>query len=74
LINLWVLIRAKEDARSAHLEPSVGIPEEVDAAEKDEHDYVPHFQRVSVSGEDTSGVRLEGFHFLKKKSNLLKCL
>lgn len=22
----------------------------------DEHDFVPHFQRVSISGEDTSGV------------------
>lgn len=25
----------------------------------DEHDFVPHFQRVSISGEDTSGVPLE---------------
>lgn len=25
----------------------------------DEHDYVPHFQRVSISGEDTSGVSLQ---------------
>lgn len=23
-----------------------------------EHDYVPHYQRVAVSGEDTSGVSL----------------
>lgn len=22
----------------------------------DEHDFVPHFQRVNISGEDTSGV------------------
>jgi len=22
----------------------------------EEHDFVPHFQRVSISGEDTSGV------------------
>lgn len=25
----------------------------------DEHDFVPHFQRVAISGEDTSGVPLE---------------
>lgn len=25
----------------------------------DEHEFVPHFQRVSISGEDTSGVPLE---------------
>ncbi|XP_018917140.1 AMP deaminase 2 isoform X3 [Bemisia tabaci] len=25
----------------------------------DEHDFVPHFQRVNISGEDTSGVPLE---------------
>lgn len=25
----------------------------------DDHDFVPHFQRVSISGEDTSGVPLE---------------
>lgn len=25
----------------------------------DDHDIVPHFQRVSVSGEDTSGVPIE---------------
>lgn len=23
------------------------------------HDFVPHFQRVSISGEDTSGVRFQ---------------
>lgn len=47
-----------EDRRS-HYEPSIpGVAAtgaEVD--ELDEHDlYVPHFQRVSISGEDTSGV------------------
>lgn len=26
-----------------------------DAISIDEHDFVPHFQRVSISGEDTSG-------------------
>ncbi|CAH1185716.1 unnamed protein product [Phyllotreta striolata] len=46
-----------EDKRS-HYEPSIKGAEEVD--EFDEHDlYVPHFQRVSISGEDTSGVPLE---------------
>ncbi|XP_030745933.1 AMP deaminase 2 isoform X5 [Sitophilus oryzae] len=44
--------------RKTHYEPSVsGAPEVEDL---DEHDlYVPHFQRVSISGEDTSGVPLE---------------
>jgi hypothetical protein len=46
-----------EDRRS-HYEPSVGaVPDEVEHVFKlEEHDFVPHFQRVSVSGEDTSGV------------------
>jgi hypothetical protein len=46
-----------EDRRS-HYEPSVGaVPDEAEHAFKlEEHDFVPHFQRVSVSGEDTSGV------------------
>lgn len=34
----------------------------------DEHDFVPHFQRVSISGEDTSGVPLED---LERASRLL---
>ncbi|XP_057652881.1 AMP deaminase 2 isoform X3 [Diorhabda carinulata] len=46
-----------EDKRSQY-EPSVQGTAEVE--ELDEHDlYVPHFQRVSISGEDTSGVPLE---------------
>jgi hypothetical protein len=46
-----------EDRRS-HYEPSVGaVPDEGEHIFKlEEHDFVPHFQRVSVSGEDTSGV------------------
>jgi len=46
-----------EDRRS-HYEPSIGaVPDEVEHAFKlEEHDFVPHFQRVSISGEDTSGV------------------
>lgn len=39
-----------------------------DAASIDDHDYVPHFQRVSISGEDTSGVPLED---LERASKLL---
>lgn len=34
----------------------------------DDHDFVPHFQRVSISGEDTSGVPLED---LERASRLL---
>ncbi|XP_023708982.1 AMP deaminase 2 isoform X2 [Cryptotermes secundus] len=49
-----------EDRRS-HYEPSVGaVPDEAEHSFKlEEHDFVPHFQRVSVSGEDTSGVPYE---------------
>lgn len=39
-----------------------------DAISIDEHDFVPHFQRVSISGEDTSGVPLED---LERASKLL---
>lgn len=39
-----------------------------DAFSIDEHEYVPHFQRVSISGEDTSGVPLED---LERASHLL---
>jgi len=39
-----------------------------DSISIDEHDFVPHFQRVSISGEDTSGVPLED---LEKASCLL---
>ncbi|XP_077297777.1 AMP deaminase isoform X3 [Arctopsyche grandis] len=34
----------------------------------EEHDFVPHFQRISISGEDTSGVPLED---LQQASSLL---
>ncbi|GLH07890.1 Uncharacterized protein GBIM_13279 [Gryllus bimaculatus] len=45
-----------EDKRS-HYEPSLGpAPDDADHPFKlEEHDFVPHFQRVSISGEDTSG-------------------
>ncbi|ERL92428.1 hypothetical protein D910_09742 [Dendroctonus ponderosae] len=47
------LFRALEDRRS-HYEPSIGGAPVVD--DLDDHElYVPHFQRVSISGEDTSG-------------------
>ena len=60
-----------EDKRS-HYEPSVASAP-VDEREGpslyfDEHDLVPHFQRVSISGEDTSGVPLED---LEQASRLL---
>ena len=49
-------IRVLEDKRS-HYEPSlIGAVDEQDHLAVDEHDFVPHFQRVSISGEDTSGV------------------
>ncbi|XP_050306373.1 AMP deaminase 2 isoform X2 [Anthonomus grandis grandis] len=58
--------KALEDRRS-HYEPSVAGAPEVD--ELDDHElYVPHFQRVSISGEDTSGVPLED---LERASKLL---
>lgn len=46
------------------------VPEapDADAISIDEHDFVPHFQRVSISGEDTSGVPLED---LERASKLL---
>lgn len=51
--------RDLEDRRSQY-EPSVGaMPDDGDHAFKlDEHDFVPHYQRVSISGEDTSGVSI----------------
>ncbi|XP_023019341.2 AMP deaminase isoform X2 [Leptinotarsa decemlineata] len=58
--------KVNEDRRS-HYEPSVAGPVEVE--DLDEHDlYVPHFQRVSISGEDTSGVPLED---LERASKLI---
>lgn len=45
--------RAMEDKQSIGVDTSdVLNPLEV-------HDFVPHFQRVSISGEDTSGVRFQ---------------
>lgn len=41
---------------------------EDDLSFHEEHDFVPHFQRVSISGEDTSGVPLED---LERASSLV---
>jgi hypothetical protein len=53
--------RAAKDfeQRSQHYEPSLGCtPDEGEheGTKFDECEFVPHFQRVSVSGEDTAGV------------------
>ncbi|XP_066262805.1 AMP deaminase 2 isoform X3 [Euwallacea similis] len=65
-IQRQLTTKALEDRRS-HYEPSVVGAAEVD--ELDDHDlYVPHFQRVSISGEDTSGVPLED---LERASKLI---
>ncbi|CAG7825860.1 unnamed protein product [Allacma fusca] len=68
--------RAKDyEAKSQQYEPSLGAtPDEIDQAMKlDEHDYVPHFQRVSISGDDTSGVCFEDLlHASKYLCNALR--
>lgn len=49
--------RALEDRQS-----TLGIGDATHTTDEisfDEHEIVPHFQRVSISGEDTSGVPLE---------------
>ena len=48
-----------EDRRS-HYEPSIGAaPDESEHPFKlEEQDFVPHYQRVSISGEHTIGVSL----------------
>ncbi|XP_018333886.1 AMP deaminase 2 isoform X2 [Agrilus planipennis] len=57
-----------EDKKN-HFESSlVGAADEIDQIHLEDHDIVPHFQRVSVSGEDTSGVPLED---LEKASQLI---
>lgn len=50
------LKRAMEDKQSTVV---VGELAHTDDINLDDHDIVPHFQRVSVSGEDTSGVPIE---------------
>ncbi|XP_021946617.1 AMP deaminase 2 isoform X10 [Folsomia candida] len=73
-------VKAKDfEARSQHgFEPTLGVtPDEGDhdGSVKDdfEFDFVPHFQRVSVSGEDTSGVPYEDLvHASKYLVNALR--
>jgi len=59
-----------EDKQSRYEPSFVGSlkEEENRLALLDEHDFVPHFQRVSISGEDTSGVPVED---LQQASQLL---
>lgn len=64
-INSFFLFnRAAKDLeeRRSHYEPSLhpGVPDDIDHSFKiEENDFVPHFQRVSISGEDTSGVSVD---------------
>lgn len=54
---MFTTYRALEDRQS-----TLGIGDTAhttDDIQFDEHEFVPHFQRVSISGEDTSGVPLE---------------
>lgn len=50
------IFRALEDKQSTM---AVGETSHTEDFQLDEHELVPHFQRVSISGEDTSGVPLE---------------
>lgn len=56
-IPFLVYHRALEDKQS-----TIAVGETAHTSDDitlDDHDIVPHFQRVSISGEDTSGVPLE---------------
>uniref|UniRef100_A0A336MIP2 AMP deaminase n=1 Tax=Culicoides sonorensis TaxID=179676 RepID=A0A336MIP2_CULSO len=64
ILQRQLTAKAMEDRHSVAAEIH---PDEQDAF--DEHDFVPHFQRVSISGEDTSGVPLED---LEKASKLIQ--
>ncbi|XP_011708010.1 PREDICTED: AMP deaminase 2 isoform X1 [Wasmannia auropunctata] len=73
LIQRQLTVKAAKDLeeRRSHYEPSLhtGVPDDIDHSFKiEENDFVPHFQRVSVSGEDTSGVPLED---LQRASKML---
>lgn len=53
------LVKEIEEKQS-HYEPSEALPEDIeDHFSLDDAEFVPHFQRVSISGEDTSGVQIE---------------
>jgi len=61
LFDFLLFDRAAKDLeeRRSHYEPSLhpGVSDDLDSSLKfEENDFVPHFQRVSISGEDTSGV------------------
>uniref|UniRef100_A0A8D8X5P7 AMP deaminase n=1 Tax=Cacopsylla melanoneura TaxID=428564 RepID=A0A8D8X5P7_9HEMI len=64
-----LLAKDIEDKKSQY-EPSLvpGAEDLETACVFDEHDFVPHFQRVAISGEDNSGVPLED---LEQASRLL---
>jgi len=68
LIMAFCLLRVAKDLeeKRSHYEPSlVAAAEETNAHFRlDEHDFVPHFQRVSISGEDTSGVNIRHKKFV----------
>ncbi|XP_011347725.1 AMP deaminase 2 isoform X4 [Ooceraea biroi] len=73
LIQRQLTVKAAKDLeeRRSHYEPSLhtGVPDDTDNSFKiEENDFVPHFQRVSISGEDTSGVPLED---LQRASKML---
>lgn len=62
------LRRAKDfESKSQQYEPTIGTtPDEGDGEtdvkdDLDEFDFTPRFERVSVSGEDTSGVSSQQF-------------
>lgn len=58
------------EEKKSHYEPSLALQNTaiIDQSRLDEHDFVPHFQRVSISGEDTSGVAPED---MRQASRLL---
>ncbi|KAK0083900.1 hypothetical protein PV325_007963 [Microctonus aethiopoides] len=60
LIQRQLTVKAAKDLeeRRSHYEPSLGpAADDTDHFTLEENDFVPHFQRVSISGEDTSGLR-----------------
>lgn len=68
---LYIYRAAKDlEERRSHYEPSIGpgVPDYIDdpSFNFEENDFVPHFQRVSISGEDTSGVSLKKNILLEK--------
>ncbi|KAL2748471.1 AMP deaminase 2 isoform X4 [Vespula maculifrons] len=72
LIQRQLTVKAAKDLeeRRSHYEPSIGpgVPDYIDdpSFNFEENDFVPHFQRVSISGEDTSGVSLKKNILLEK--------